>query len=81
MKNSLLLWGTTLWENDKKFQLFSISFSWRTTFWEYDKKTSTLLNDFLSNITNLGIQQYIEGKPVSQNRSDPLMKIIGCILE
>ena len=41
------------------------------------KKTATVLNDFFSNIiTNLGIPQYIEGEPVSQNIDDPLMKAI-----
>ena len=44
---------------------------------ENDKKTATVLNDFFSNIiTNLGIPQYIEGEPVSQNIDDPLMKAI-----
>ena len=44
---------------------------------ENDKKTVTVLNDFFSNIiTNLGIPQYIEGEPVSQNIDDPLMKAI-----
>ena len=49
---------------------------------ENDKKTATVLNDFFSNIiTNLGIPQYIEGEPVSQNIDDPLMKaIIKCRL-
>ena len=41
------------------------------------KKTATVLSDFFSNIiTNLGIPQYIEGEPVSQNIDDPLMKAI-----
>ena len=44
---------------------------------ENDKKAATFLNDFFSNIiTNLGIPQYIEGEPVSQNIDDPLMKAI-----
>ena len=44
---------------------------------ENDKKTATALNNFFSNIiTNLGIPQYIEGEPVSQNIDDPLMKAI-----
>ena len=47
----------------------------RTTL-ENDKKIATVLNDFLSNITNLGIPQYIEGEPVSQNIDDPLIKAI-----
>ena len=44
---------------------------------ENDKKTATILNDFFSNIiTNLGIPQYIQGEPVSQNIDDLLMKAI-----
>ena len=44
---------------------------------EKDKKTAAVLNEFFSNIiTNLGIPQYIEGEPVSQNIDDPLMKAI-----
>ena len=38
-------------------------------------KKLTVLSDFFSNIiTNLGIPQYIEGEPASQNIDDPLMK-------
>ena len=41
------------------------------------KKTAIALNDVFSNIiTNLGIPQYIEGEPLSQNIDDPLMKAI-----
>ena len=41
------------------------------------KKTATVLNDFFSNImTNLGISQYIEAEPVSQNIDNMLMKAI-----
>ena len=43
---------------------------------ENDKKTATVFNDFFSNITNLGIPQYIESEPVSQNMDDPLMKAL-----
>ena len=44
---------------------------------ENGKKTATVFNDFFSKIiTNLGIPQYIEGEPVSQNIDDPLMKTI-----
>ena len=43
---------------------------------ENDKKTPTVFNDFFSNITNLGIPQYIESEPVSQNIDDPLMKAL-----
>ena len=43
---------------------------------ENDKKTTTVLNNFFSNIiTNLGIPQYTEGEPVSQYINDPLMKV------
>ena len=43
---------------------------------ENDKKTTTILNNFFSNIiTNLGIPQYTEGEPVSQYINDPLMKV------
>ena len=41
-----------------------------------NKKTATVLNNFFSNITNLGIPQYIESEPVSQNIDDPLMKAL-----
>ena len=44
---------------------------------ENDIKTATIFNDFFSYIiTNLGIPQYIEGEPISQNINDPLMKAI-----
>ena len=43
---------------------------------ENDKKTPTVFNDFFSNITDLGIPQYIESEPVSQNIDDPLMKAL-----
>ena len=44
---------------------------------ENDKRTATVFNNFFSNIiTNLGIPQYIEEKPISQNIDDPLMKAI-----
>ena len=44
---------------------------------ENDKKTATVLNDFFYNIiTNLGVPEYTEGEPVSQNIDDPLMKAI-----
>ena len=43
---------------------------------ENDKKTTTVLNNFFSNIiTNLGIPQYTEGEPVSQYINDPFMKV------
>ena len=40
------------------------------------KKIATVLNDFFSNITNLGVPQYIEWEPVSPNTDDPLIKVI-----
>ena len=44
---------------------------------ENDNKTATVFNNFFSNIiTNLGIPQYIEEEPVSQNINDPLIKAI-----
>ena len=44
---------------------------------ENDKRTATVFNNFFSNIiTNLGIPQYIEEEPISQNIDDPLMKAI-----
>ena len=44
---------------------------------ENDKRAATVFNNFFSNIiTNLGIPQYIEEEPISQNIDDPLMKAI-----
>ena len=44
---------------------------------ENDKKTATVFNNFFSNIIkNLGIPQYNEIDPVSQNIEDTLMKAI-----
>ena len=44
---------------------------------ENNKKIATVLNEFFSNIiTTLGIPQYIEEEPVSQNIDDLLMKAI-----
>ena len=44
---------------------------------ENDKKTATVFNNFFSNIIkNLGIPQYNEIDPVSQNIDDTLMKAI-----
>ena len=44
---------------------------------ENNKKTATVLNEFFSNIiTTLGIPQYTEEEPVSQNINDLLMKAI-----
>ena len=44
---------------------------------ENDKRTATVFNNFFSNIiTNLGIPQYIEEEPISQDIDDPLMKAI-----
>ena len=44
---------------------------------ENDKNTASNLNEFFSNIiTTLGIPQYNETEPVSQNIGDPLMKTI-----
>ena len=44
---------------------------------ENDKRTATVFNNlFSNNITNLGIPQYIEEEPISQNIDDPLMKAI-----
>ena len=41
---------------------------------ENDKKTATVFNNFFSNITkNLGIPQYNEIDPVSQNIDDTLI--------
>ena len=44
---------------------------------ENDINTSSILNDFFSNIiTTLNILQYNEMEPVSHNKGDPLMKAI-----
>ena len=44
---------------------------------ENDKKTATVFNNFFSNIIkNLGIPEYNETNPMSQNIEDPLMKAI-----
>ena len=44
---------------------------------ENDNKTATVFNNFFSNIiTNLGIPQYTEEEPISQNIDDPLIKAI-----
>ena len=44
---------------------------------ENDKKTATVFNNFFSNIIkNLGIPEYNETNPMSQNIEYPLMKAI-----
>ena len=43
---------------------------------ENDKNTASILNEFFSNITTLGIPQYNETEPASHNIGDPLMKAI-----
>ena len=40
------------------------------------QKSATVLSEFLTNITNLGFPQHIEGEPISQNIDDPLIKAI-----